>query len=513
MSRSKSTAAKSDGANRQNRRALVTTGHHSIKAILLLGTACTLAAQPSTVSGRVANLLTTSPVRKAQVILNPGNRIAITDTEGRYALAGIAPGRYKLSVERPGFLPVVYGAHGPNRPGKTLVIAAGETRTNIDFMLEPPAVITGHIYDEDGEPLSSSVQVWKEKYRNGHRELDLAAGANADDEGQYRVYGLPAGHYYIASAQTPAGAGLVHLREVYAQTFYPGTEEVSGATALSLAPGGEARDIDFHLRKTAAVTVALEIEGVIAPHQNVAITMEGRDRKTVLRGNTSAGEFRIARVTPGSYTVAATSQVEDQLYVANATVNVGTSDVEGVRLTLTPALTVAGMLRSDANPTALMVILFNSERRVTARPSADGKFTWKNMYPGTWRLLVDGIPDSVYLKTARDIEITAETQKPIEIVLSSDSASVEGKVANPNPVEGATVLLIADSVVKFAISQADGKFALHGIAPGKYRLLAVDDLETESWNDPQVLKQFDGKGDVLELTAHQKAAKDLVSVQ
>ena len=53
-------------------------------------------APSSSIEGRVTNLLSGGPVRKAKLILGIKgypNYEAVTDTNGHYAITGIAPGR------------------------------------------------------------------------------------------------------------------------------------------------------------------------------------------------------------------------------------------------------------------------------------------------------------------------------------------------------------------------------------------------------------------------------------
>jgi hypothetical protein len=85
-------------------------------------------------------------------------------------------------------------------------------------------------------------------------------------------------------------------------------------------------------------------------------------------------------------------------------------------------------------------------------------------------------------------------------------------------VESATVLLISDGekpvrVWKSAISDADGKFSINSIPPGKYRLLALDDVETSSWENPAVAQTFEGRGVAIELAPNAKAQHDLTLSQ
>jgi len=485
-----------------------------------------LVAQPQScvIEGRVSNLLSSGPVRKAKVLLgtqgNPKYE-AVTDTNGHYAIGGIAPGRYVLWVQRAGFLPVVYGAHGPSRPGKSIVLAAGEHRKGLDFLLEPPGVITGHLYDQDGEPLSTAVVLYRESWYQGHKRYQQSGGANADDEGEYRLFGLQAGTYLVSSAQTPVRpASPVPTREIYPQTFYPSAEDMSGAISLKLAPGGEARNIDIRVRKTTSVNVSgTLIAQSLTPQLNVTIAR--RDGlPSAGRGIMfpQPGQFAAHGITPGSYVLVARSPTE----YARMDLDVGTLDVEGIELRLSPVVTVAGALKVDGDgPPAGTIFSLVFSNPGQNEPVSQGLVDkenhaeWKSLTPGTWTLDFTPKLPNFFIKSPLEVEIGAQGHEPIEVVISSRGASVQGKVAdNAGPVEAATVLLVSgSSVLQHAITGMDGTYALSRIPPGKYRLVAVEDIETNSWDNPDVARTFEGKGVAVAFGPSEKATRDLLLSQ
>src|ERR1019366_466955 len=108
-------------------------------ALLLLPLA--LAAQtkpedPCSIGGQVTNAATGEPVRRALVSLrridmSPGvtniqvSQTVSTDGAGRFAMAGIAPGRYRLAAERNGVIVTQYGSRGTGKAGTPLPPGAG----------------------------------------------------------------------------------------------------------------------------------------------------------------------------------------------------------------------------------------------------------------------------------------------------------------------------------------------------------------------------------------------------
>ena len=157
-----------------------------IGALLLLPLA--LSAQPRpddscSVSGQVSNAATGEPVRRALVYLrridaSPGvtnisvSNTASTDAAGRFAMTGIAPGKYRLSAERNGFLTAQYGSRGPDKAGTLLTLEPGQKSNDLTMRLTPHGVITGRVLDEEGEPVSGvNVQVLRQQYMQGRKQM------------------------------------------------------------------------------------------------------------------------------------------------------------------------------------------------------------------------------------------------------------------------------------------------------------------------------------------------------
>ena len=146
-----------------------------MKYFLLAGfvSACTLAAQSNpgaaSVEGHVFNSVTSAPLRKATVVLTaPTSQIRLvadTDAEGRFQFIGLPPGTYRLSASRTGFL---------DRPTRRPIpLGPNDQVTDAEIRLPPQSVITGHVLDEDGEPVDRArVGVFKQIYHNGSRQWD-----------------------------------------------------------------------------------------------------------------------------------------------------------------------------------------------------------------------------------------------------------------------------------------------------------------------------------------------------
>src|SRR5437773_353523 len=162
------------------------------------------AAPPATglIAGRVLAADTGRPVKRARVFASaaelPGGRGILTDDTGLFQLAELPAGRYTLSVSKSGFVSLSYGQRRPLQSGTPLQLADGQEIKDNEFRLPRGSVIAGHVYDETGDPLPGVlVRVLRYQYQQGDKRLAPAGTAQTDDQGQYRVWGLMPGDYYV----------------------------------------------------------------------------------------------------------------------------------------------------------------------------------------------------------------------------------------------------------------------------------------------------------------------------
>src|SRR5947208_15375800 len=112
------------------------------------------------------------------------------------------------------------------------------------FRMTPNGVITGHVVDEDREPVAFlQVQAMRHRYSQGKKQLVAYGSATTNDIGEYRIFGLPPGRYYISVsarrsyAPNPRGAAQQGPEEEDVATYYPGTTDAASAAPLDTGPG------------------------------------------------------------------------------------------------------------------------------------------------------------------------------------------------------------------------------------------------------------------------------------
>ena len=339
-------------------------------------------APRGTISGVVARVATGDPIAKVTVTLSrvntpagargagpqeqpagqgvsvqvqqPANVTATTDDQGKFQFKDVEAGAYRLVAARNGFARQEYGQRSLNRPGTVLNISAGQQINDIAFRLTPAGTLSGRVLDSTGEALVGvTVEALRSSYDStGKRTLQPAGSARTNDLGEYRLYWINPGRYFVSAnsarstlelistqasqavgqAQTPeqaqAAASAASLfgpganpNEVpdtgFGLTYYPGTTDAARAVAVDLQPGREVRAIDFTLVRQQRVKISGRVVDAETgrPPQGAQVSATSRESTagsspldaligrdpTANRYNPVTGEFVVQNVATGSY--------------------------------------------------------------------------------------------------------------------------------------------------------------------------------------------------------------------
>ena len=131
--------------------------------VLALQTRAQAPAKTSSIEGRVVNAVSGDPVRKAVLNLyRTGGKstepvVAAPDANGNFAYRDLEPGGYRLEAEGPGYLRLHYGAKSNAWPAAILRVTAGHPVTGILLKLAPNSVISGRVFDDNGDPMPNLV--------------------------------------------------------------------------------------------------------------------------------------------------------------------------------------------------------------------------------------------------------------------------------------------------------------------------------------------------------------------
>jgi hypothetical protein len=515
----------------------------------------------------VVKLAGSVPLKSAIVRLNSVEDrthayAATTDADGRFTLKNVAPGRYRLSVSRNGFVDQEYGQKTPNDPGSILTLAPGQEMKDLLFRLIPWSVIAGRIRNEDGDPMPwVQVTALREAYMDGKRKLSPDAQETTNDLGEYRLFGLRPGRYFVSatySTKNQMVSGNEDTEEPapveessaqgYVPTYYPGSPDPAKAATITVKPGDEIPSVDIQLQRLVAYKVRGRIYNSVTHRPGKAVSIMMLPRNNQVAGfvfNFEAavqdkdGSFVLKNISPGSYTLSAYWFDEGKSYVAQQNIEVGNADVEGVTLTIAPGTNINGRVIWDGKPSLegdeLSVSLYSPEQIMyfgsAARVSPNGIFTLKDISESTYQLFVNGMSKDCYIKAIRygmadalydGFAVQRGTDASLEVTLSSRGARVKGSVTDADglPLAGVWAVLVLEQahrgqmqMYKETTTDQYGHFELRGIPPGDYKLFSWDQVEYGAWQDPEFLKPFEEKGEEVKLQEGDQKAVNLTAIK
>ena len=342
------------------------------------------------ITGRVVAADSGQPIRRAVVRVTAAeireNRSTVTDAEGRYEIKELPAARYIVNASKGSFVALSHGQTRPFDSGRPLEVKDGQTVERIDFRLPRGAVIAGRVLDEMGEPVADvQVMTMRSQFVQGRRQpAPYGRPAMTNDIGEFRLYGLPPGDYYISATARDLAAMMATSddRSGYAPTYYPGTPNAGEAQLVSVAIGESKNDLTLALVpvKTGRITgTALDGEGKPLRGGNVMLsqTMRGGGDMTMMFMNASGstikpdGSFMVSGVAPGEYQLRAMAVGAGpgtaEASVATVTV-AGGEDINGVvlmpqrpataqgRISVTPPDTTGKLAPSDVRLMATPVV-------------------------------------------------------------------------------------------------------------------------------------------------------------
>jgi hypothetical protein len=500
-------------------------------------------AEQCTVQGVVLKAGTGEPLRKAAVQMwqegEPGQpRDAVTDRMGHFELKNLDPGQYRLSVQRNGYVRQEYGQTKPGGESSLLTLSPGQKVSDIIIQLIPAAVIAGHVFDEDGEPvLGAQVTALRYAFENGQRELAHAGEARTNDLGEYRIYGLAPGQYIVEANKQPRLFAVLKAEPGYVPIYYPGVPDAARAAPIAVRAGDEFPSADITLQTTQTVTLRGRVlSGASAGpalHAHIYLvsqgpTTSGSHVTSQTLVNDPQGGFELRDVAPGSYFLYAFLYEGGRGEFARQPIEVANANLDGITLTVAPGVDVKGRLRVegklDSSVGSFQVSLSPKNSRLVfgGMPSdivkPNGNFLLKSAFDDEYEINVDGLPGNYFLKSARMDGIDALTagvtidtkQTPglLDILVSPDGARIDGVVSEDHqPFQAASVTLVPDPphrgekrLFKSTTTDQLGHFLLQGIPPGDYKLFAWENIDPGAYMSSDFLLPFEDRGKSVQIT-------------
>jgi hypothetical protein len=395
---------------------------------------------PSSLDGIIVDATPgAAPIGKVTVEVRSLSGTAIaetqTDSEGAFYFPRLPAAEYRVIARRPGYVTSEYGQRRVGAPAMNLTITPGQ-RQKIQLVMSRAGAISGRL-TENGRPVSmASVVALQAVNSDSSFQATPVLSALSNDLGDYHIFWLPPGRYYIIGIVWDSASGVPHLvtpdgddsdsfyserrnlravlnraigagareGQMHVPIYYPGTSNPSLARMIDVAAGSENRNVDFDvsMRSTARVRgfvtgLPTVSPGAPAPRVTVRLVATSGLLTTstgiitdgiappweALSATVAAdGAFEIPRVVTGSYTLMASAGSS----AARFPIEVPEGNLDNVTVRLSEGTRVTGrVVVSDVGTTvnlASLRVVLRSDPPMLDAPtytsgpiSADGTFS------------------------------------------------------------------------------------------------------------------------------------------
>jgi hypothetical protein len=299
-----------------------------------------------------------------------GPLVALTNADGFFLFRDLPKGSYSLTANAPGYLAGVHGRAHVDGPGRPVVLDDGQRVTEATIKIWKPAVITGTVFDDHGDP-AVGVQVRSvERLGSGFGPGGIAT---TDDRGLYRLSNLRPGEHLVlvtskvsslptsignalrqpgpaanALRQELSGTGNVLVGVIFGGTegikigdvelqqqgntvvpqvnandeiivaptaFHPSSLSPRTATAVRAEAGREQSGIDLRLRTVVGHKVSGTVTASEGPVSNLPLRLlpsyidhfsSDANQEAGVTVTDSAGRFTFLGIPPGDYSIRVT---------------------------------------------------------------------------------------------------------------------------------------------------------------------------------------------------------------
>ena len=465
----------------------------------------------------------------------------LTGEDGRFSFK-VTPSAFSLYAQCKGYV----GWGSDMATSKFLAVKLGQKVNDILIAMDMPGSISGRVIDPETERPVSGLSITPMAWHisDGSRALVFAGEpATSDKNGAYEIKGLHPGEYVLQIAPSygekfePGGNAdefRANARPAYVRSYYPGVERREQAQTLTLLSGAPLEGIDFKLARHKAAAIRGCVRSDMEPDQLgdvrlglMSVEVQGT---TTSYGTAAADKsvragdcFRLEGLSPGTYCLIAVAAKTNpgEARQAFAFLDLDDQRMDNVDLNLVKGFPIHGRIRLDetlsadaAKDVRLKVSLspqgrssIEGEGEAVEVSSADGSFTLPDVFPGSYRIYVQGLPIGIAIgelryngaKAGRSVMTTnpGAPDQRLEVVLRPATGSLNVTVEGGAKSADAQLVLLPEAhdgldlmwdprLVK-ADSEGRGSFA--NLLAGKYRVFAVAPKAT--WRtDPAFVQQM-----------------------
>jgi protocatechuate 3,4-dioxygenase beta subunit len=368
-------------------------------------------------------------------------------------------------------------------------------------------VITGRVLDAFGDPVTeASVSAYRAEYiQPGVRRLSAGRPVQTNDLGDFRIYGVAPGKYYVGASLRPlpsaesgnAPPRMIPTTEGVATTFFPGTVAASDARMLTVEAGKETPSVDIVLQSVRLARVTgsvVDSRGRPSPNMIVWLNPARADGALIPTGGAfdmaevdAAGRFSVPNIAPGDYRLDVQAKAKFEAIANSGTTGIGTTgagsglefasvpvtvngeNVDALMVQTTAGLKMTGRLVVEGGafpPDAMAKVKVNVSPVLQstglsagllssgASVQPDGTFEVGGLI-GSRLVRVGSLPAGAALKSVRangmdvtddGLEIGQADVSDVEILVTTTPTKVTGTVTDSagNPERDYVVVVFAD---------------------------------------------------------------------
>jgi hypothetical protein len=469
----------------------------------------------------------------------------VTSEDGKFEFKELPAGKYSLAGAKRGFISAAYDQH--DQFSTAIVTGAGLDTETLVLRLAPDAVITGKVLDEVGDPVRRAmVALYYDDHSGGVDEIHQFRNALTDDQGEYEMTPLRPGTYFLSASATPWYAIHSHFEPAHSEsarsetegqsdatstvdrsldvaypvTYYPDVTEADSAAPIPVQ-GGERVQVDIHLNPVPSLRLLFRVPGDGNGFAYPQLQQPAFDGSTFVQSGggrmVSPGVVEITGVPAGRYNVR-TQGPGAAFQMDGVDLTKDGEEVDTSKSEVLSSIKVSVQVPGEAALPPRLIVGLRSGHRVPAAWQAidpKGDVELQQIAPGRYEVLVQSSTRrySVAHMTAVGAEVsghtltvTAGSSPTVSLTLVGGSVELEGIARRlGKPFAGAMVVLVPKNpemdrdLFRRDQSDLDGTFTLHGVVPGSYTLLAIENGWDLDWSQPGVIAAYLKRGQKLQV--------------
>jgi len=502
------------------------------------------------VGGVVVDSRSHAPLGNMRILLAPSSardRKAerVTKQDGRFAFPVSEPGKYLLSITKPGYPLQFYKQTSLSGATTAVVVNESQDASHLVFEAKRGGVIFGVVKDEDGEPVRNArVTLFQSAVLSGSRRMIPRGQTRSNAAGEFRFPNLLRGSYYVLAtgsawfadsisgleeAQQFAQSRLEVLAEQGREAngpppkfspdpafrgaalqpmYYGNARSVEQASIIRLETGSEVQaSIILPFTRAVALKGTLSVPDEASEGRVVLFNRVG-DQFAVFMDTWVAKDkkFQFVNVPPGSYIIVAVSSAASATsgWGLDDEVEVGAVDAE-VMLRPQQTGSLAGRVLFEGErpaPEASLFVTVHGEKtdfRYRAEVNPEGSYSLNRLQPDRYEVTAGDMGYiAAYLtgpsgeRLPLTLSVSSGEALHRDLTLTRAASAIEGTVEKAGvPQIAAFVLLMPkDSSRQWAYridqTDSDGSYRLATIPSGDYFLIALGESEDVAYRDSKV---------------------------